>query len=151
MHIAINNSKLDISNINTTKKLAEDFINHLKRGSSVCLYGEIGVGKTTFVKHFINAYQKYKNLQITNVTSPTFSLLNEYQIGELIIKHYDLYRLKSKSEIKNLDLFEINNNIITFIEWPELIDKKKLLNNVDLIFSYENNLNDRFIKISGLT
>ena len=151
MHIAINNSKLDISNINTTKKLAEDFINHLKRGSFVCLYGEIGVGKTTFVKHFINAYQKYKNLQITNVTSPTFSLLNEYQIGELIIKHYDLYRLKSKSEIKNLDLFEINNNTITFIEWPELIDKKKLLNNVDLIFSYKNNLNDRFIKISGLT
>ena len=151
MHIAINNSKLDISNISTTKKLAEDFINYLKKGSFVCLYGEIGVGKTTFVKHFINAYQKYKNLQITNVTSPTFSLLNEYQIGELIIKHYDLYRLKSKSEIKNLDLFEINNNTITFIEWPELIDKKKLLNNVDLIFSYENNLNDRFIKISGLT
>ena len=151
MHIAINNSKLDISNINTTKKLAEDFINHLKRGSFVCLYGEIGVGKTTFVKHFINAYQKYKNLQITNVTSPTFSLLNEYQIGELIIKHYDLYRLKSKSEIKKLDLFEINNNTITFIEWPELVDKNKLLNNVDLVFSYENNLDNRFIKISGLT
>ena len=151
MHIAINNSKLDISNINTTKKLAEDFINYLKKGSFVCLYGEVGVGKTTFVKHFINTYQKYKNLQITDVTSPTFSLLNEYEIGGLIIKHYDLYRLRSKSEIKNLDLFDINNNTITFIEWPELIDKKRLLNNVDLIFSYENNLDNRFIKISGLT
>ena len=151
MHIAINNSKLDISNISTTKKLAEDFINYLKKGSFVCLYGEIGVGKTTFVKHFINAYQKYKNLQITDVTSPTFSLLNEHEIGDLIIKHYDLYRLRSKSEIKNLDLFDINNNTITFIEWPELVDKKKLLNNVDLIFSYENNLDNRFIKISGLT
>jgi len=151
MHIAINNSKLDISNIDTTKKLAEDFINYLKKGSFVCLHGEVGVGKTTFVKHFINAYQKYKNLQITDVTSPTFSLLNEYEIGELIIKHYDLYRLRSKSEIKNLDLFDINNNTITFIEWPELVDKKRLLNNVDLIFSYENNLDNRFIKISGLT
>ena len=151
MHIAINNSKLDISNIDTTKKLAEDFINHLKKGSFVYLQGEVGVGKTTFVKHFINAYQKYKNLQITDVTSPTFSLLNEYEIGELIIKHYDLYRLRSKSEIKNLDLFDINNNTITFIEWPELVDKNKLLNNVDLVFSYENNLDNRFIKISGLT
>ena len=151
MHIAINNSKLDISNINTTKKLAEDFINYLKKGSFVCLYGEVGVGKTTFVKHFINAYQKYKNLQITDVTSPTFSLLNEYEIGELIIKHYDLYRLRSKSELKNLDLFEMSKNIITFIEWPELIDKKKLLNNVDLTFSYKNNLDNRFIEISGLT
>ena len=150
MHIAINNSKLDISNINTTKKLAEDFINHLKKGSFVCLYGEVGVGKTTFVKHFINAYQRYKNIQITEVTSPTFSLLNEYQIGELIIKHYDLYRLRSKSELKSLDLFEMNKNTITFIEWPELIDKKKLLNNVDLTFSYKNNLDNRFIKISGL-
>ncbi len=151
MHIAINNSKLDISNIDTTKKLAEDFVNYLKKGSFVCLHGEVGVGKTTFVKHFINAYQKYKNLQITDVTSPTFSLLNEYEIGELIIKHYDLYRLRSKSEIKNLDLFDINNNTITFIEWPELVDKKRLLNNIDLIFSYENNLDNRFIKISGLT
>jgi len=151
MHIAINNSKLDISNLDTTKKLAEDFINYLKKGSFVCLYGEVGVGKTTFVKHFINAYQKYENSQITDVTSPTFSLLNEYEIGELIIKHYDLYRLRSKSEIKNLNLFDINNNTITFIEWPELVDKKKLLNKVDLIFSYENNLDNRFIKISGLT
>ena len=112
MRIAINNSKINISDINTTKKLAEDLIKHLKIGSFVCLYGEIGVGKTTFVKHFINAYQKYKNLQITDVTSPTFSLLNEYEIEELVIKHYDLYRLKSKSEINNLDLFDINNNII---------------------------------------
>ena len=63
MHIAINNSILDISNINTTKKLAEDFINHLKKGSFVCLYGEVGVGKTTFVKHFINAYQRYRNFR----------------------------------------------------------------------------------------
>ena len=151
MRIAINNSKLDISDIDTTKKLAEDFVNHLKKGSFVFLYGEIGVGKTTFVKHFINAYQKYKNLKISEVTSPTFSLMNEYEIGELVIKHYDLYRLKSKSEIKNLDLFDIDKNTITFIEWPELVDKKKLLNNVDLIFSYENNLDNRFIKISGLT
>ena len=151
MRIAINNSILDISNINTTKKLAEDFINHLKKGSFVCLYGEVGVGKTTFVKHFINAYQRYKNIQITEVTSPTFSLLNEYQIGELIIKHYDLYRLRSESELKSLDLFEMNKNTITFIEWPELIDKKKLLNNVDLTFSYKNNLDNRFIEISGLT
>ena len=151
MPTAISNSKLDISNINTTKKLAEDFINYLKEGSFVCLYGEVGVGKTTFVKHFINTYQKYKKLQITDVTSPTFSLLNEYEIGELIIKHYDFYRLKSKSEIKNLDLFNINNNTITFIEWPELVDKKKLSNHVDLIFSYGNNLEDRFIEISGLT
>ena len=151
MPIAIKDSKIDITSEKFTKELAKKFTKYLKGGEFIFLYGEMGVGKTTFVKYFINAYQKFKNLQITDVTSPTFSLLNEYEIGELIIKHYDLYRLRSKSELKNLDLFEMSKNIITFIEWPELIDKKKLLNNVDLTFSYKNNLDNRFIEISGLT
>ena len=151
MHIATKGSKIDISSEKKLEEFANNFSSELKKGDIFFLIGEMGVGKTTFVKYFINAYQKYKNLQITDVTSPTFSLLNEYEIGELIIKHYDLYRLRSKSELKNLDLFEMSKNIITFIEWPELIDKKKLLNNVDLTFSYKNNLDNRFIKISGLT
>ena len=78
------------------------------------------------------------------------SLLNEYKINDLVIKHFDLYRLKNKSEINNLGLFENSNEAITFIEWPELVDKKNLLKSVKLIFSYENDHNNRFIKISGL-
>ena len=58
---------------------------------------------------------------------------------------------KFKSEINNLDLYNIGNDTITFIEWPELIEKKKLFKNLDLIFSYENNLNNRSVKIIGLT
>ncbi len=150
MLTAINNSKIDISSIESIKELAEKFINHLGKGSIVFLYGEIGVGKTTFIKYFINKYQKNNNSKITEVTSPTFNLLNEYKINDLVIKHFDLYRLKNKSEINNLGLFENSNEAITFIEWPELVDKKNLLNSVKLIFSYENDHNNRFIKISGL-
>ena len=150
MLTAINNSKIDISSIESIKELAEKFINHLGKGSIVFLYGEIGVGKTTFIKYFINKYQKNNNSKITEVTSPTFNLLNEYKINDLVIKHFDLYRLKNKSEINNLGLFENSNEAITFIEWPELVDKKNLLKSVKLIFSYENDLNNRFIKISGL-
>ena len=150
MPIAIKNSIIDISSEETTRELAKELSNYLKGGEIIFLYGEMGVGKTTFVKYLINQFQVKKNLPTTEVTSPTFNLLNEYEIDDLIIKHYDLFRLKDKSEIKNLDLFENNKSIITLIEWPQLINKKNLNKTIDLLFSYENELNNRSVKIDGL-
>ena len=150
MPIAIKNSIIDISSEETTRELARELSNYLKGSEIIFLYGEMGVGKTTFVKYLINQFQVKKNLHTTEVTSPTFNLLNEYEIDDLIIKHYDLFRLKDKSEIKNLDLFENNKSIITLIEWPQLINKKNLNKTIDLLFSYENELNNRSVKIDGL-
>jgi len=150
MPIAIKNSLIDISLEETTKELAENLTTYLKGGEIIFLYGEMGVGKTTFVKYFINKFQKNKNLELSEVTSPTFNLLNEYQINDLVIKHYDLFRLKDKSEINNLDLFEKNINNITFIEWPQLVKKEKSIKAIELIFGYENEFNNRSIKINGL-
>jgi tRNA threonylcarbamoyladenosine biosynthesis protein TsaE len=150
MPIAIKDSKIDISSEETTKELAKDLTHYLKGGEIVYLYGEMGVGKTTFVRYLINQFQKNKKLHITEVTSPTFNLLNEYDINDLVIKHYDLFRLKDESEIKNLDLFENNQSTITLIEWPQLISKNKSIKTIDLIFSYENELNNRSVKIDGL-
>ena len=101
MLTAINNSKIDISSEQSTKRLAKNLINHIKHGDIIFLYGEMGVGKTTFIRYLINQLQKKNNLKITEVTSPTFNLLNEYQINDIIVKHYDLFRLKHKSEIIN--------------------------------------------------
>ena len=150
MPIAIKNSIIDISSEETTRELAKNFSNYLKGGEIIFLYGEMGVGKTTFVKYLINQLLIKKNLQTTEVTSPTFNLLNEYEIDNLIIKHYDLFRLKNESEIKNLDLFDQNKNIITLIEWPELIEKENVKKTIDLVFNYENELNNRSVKIDGL-
>ena len=150
MPIAIKDSKIDISSEETTKELAKDLTHYLKGGEIVYLYGEMGVGKTTFVRYLINQFQKNKKLRITEVTSPTFNLLNEYDINDLVIKHYDLFRLKDESEIKNLDLFGNNQSTITLIEWPQLISKNKSIKTIDLIFSYENELNNRSVKIDGL-
>ena len=150
MPIAIKDSKIDISSEETTKELAKDLTHYLKGGEIIYLYGEMGVGKTTFVRYLINQFQKNKKLHITEVTSPTFNLLNEYDIDDLVIKHYDLFRLKDKSEIKNLDLFENIQNTITLIEWPQLISKNKSIKTIDLIFSYENEFNNRSVKIDGL-
>ena len=150
MPIAIKNSKIDISSEETTKELAKKLSNHLKGGEIIFLYGEMGVGKTTFVKHLINQFQINKSIKITEVTSPTFNLLNEYDLNDLVIKHYDLFRIKEKSEIKNLDLFDNNQNSITLIEWPQLINKENSIKTIDMIFNYENEFNNRSVKITGL-
>ena len=109
----------------------------------------MGVGKTTFVKYLVNAYQKKYNLKQTEVTSPTFNLLNEYQIKQLKINHYDLFRLKSSDELKNLELFEDNLTTITLIEWPQII-KEKPENLIELTLLYEDNHRNRSAKIKGL-
>jgi tRNA threonylcarbamoyladenosine biosynthesis protein TsaE len=150
MPTAIKNSIIDISSEKTTKELAKNFSNYLKGGEVIFLYGEIGIGKTTFVKHLINQFQINKKIQTTEVLSPTFNLLNEYELKDLVIKHYDLFRLKDKSEIKNLDLFDNNQSTITLIEWPQLIDKENVVKSINLVFKYENELNDRSVKIEGL-
>ena len=147
MPIAIKDSKIDITSEKLTKELAKQFIKYLKGGEFVFLYGEMGVGKTTFVKYFINELQILNNLIQTEITSPTFSLLNEYQLKDLRIKHYDLFRINKKEEIHNLDIFEKDNKLITLIEWPQLLADIKDINSIDLTFSYLNDLNGRSVDI----
>ena len=147
MPIAIKDSTIDITSEKLTKELAKEFTKYLKGGEFVFLYGEMGVGKTTFVKYFINEYQKINNLTQTEITSPTFSLLNEYQVKDIRIKHYDLFRINRKEDINNLDIFEKDNKLITLIEWPQLIADKQDLKFIKLTFNYLNDLNDRSVDI----
>ena len=147
MPIAIKDSTIDITSEKLTKELAKEFTKYLKGGEFVFLYGEMGVGKTTFVKYFINEYQKINNLTQTEITSPTFSLLNEYQVKDIRIKHYDLFRINRKEDINNLDIFEKDNKLITLIEWPQLIADKQDIKFITLTFNYLNELNDRSVDI----
>jgi len=149
MPIAIKNDKADLSSEKQTEELALKFLNKLKPGNKVFLYGEMGVGKTTFVRYLINGFQKKNKLRLTEVTSPTFNLLCEYNINNLTIKHYDLYRLKNEREIDSLGLFEEEPDTIILVEWPEII-KRDLKNLVKLYFSYENDYQKRFVQIKGL-
>ena len=149
MPIATSSVKIDLSSENKTEELAVKISKKLKRGDIVFFYGEMGVGKTTFIKHLIQEFQRVNKLKQIEVTSPTFNLLNEYQIGKTKINHYDLFRLKSNEEIKNLDLFSDKQNTITLIEWPQMI-KEKPENLIEFIFEYEENYENRFVHIKGL-
>jgi len=149
MPIAISSDKINLSSEKQTEELVSIFSKKLKPGNIVFLYGEMGVGKTTFIKYLINKLQKKNNLDLTEVTSPTFNILNEYQINEIKINHYDLFRLKSGEEIKNLDLFDNNDNAVTLIEWPEII-KQKPKNLIELNFVYEKDYQKRSVQVKGL-
>jgi len=149
MPIATSSDIIELSSEKKTEELANKFLKKLKLGDVVFLYGEMGVGKTTFIRYLINGFQKIDKLELTEVTSPTFNLLNEYQINEIKINHYDLFRLKSSDEIKNLGLFEDQKEAITLIEWPEMI-KKKPENLIELIFQYEDDHQKRSVQIRNL-
>ena len=104
MLIATNSGKIDISLEDKTSELAKRFSRTLNKGDVAYFHGEIGVGKTTFIRHLINNLQQLNKINLTEVTSPTFNLVNEYDVGNFIIQHYDLYRLTDYSEIKNMKI-----------------------------------------------
>ena len=114
----------------------------------IFLIGEIGVGKTTFTRNFINYLQKQKAVKQTEVLSPTFNLLYEYDIKDYKVMHYDLYRIKNKNELKQLGIFNEDTNSIKIIEWPELIDRN-LTNRLELHLKYSNKENERELNIVG--
>ncbi len=150
MPIATNSDKTDISLEVKTAELAKNFSNILKKGDVVFFHGEIGVGKTTFIRYLINNFQKKNNQKITEVTSPTFNLVNEYEIGNLIIQHYDLFRLKNAADIKNIGLLENYQDLLTLVEWPEKIEIE-IKDKIDLFFRYGKDFNERFLHIEGLS
>ena len=150
MRIATKSSKIDISSEKKLEELAKKFQKKLKFGDIVFFYGEMGVGKTTFIKYLINHYQRENKLKITEVTSPTFNILNEYIINKIKINHYDLYRVKSSEELVDLNLFDESPDLITFIEWPEII-KLKPKKIIELIFKYEDDFKKRYLEIKGIS
>ena len=97
MPIATKSSKFDISKESDTAKIAKEVSKKIKKGDILFFFGEIGVGKTTFIKYLINNLQKINKVKLTEVPSPTFNLLHEYKVKNLLIEHYDLFRIEKKN------------------------------------------------------
>ena len=121
MLIATRSGKINISKEKDTKLVAERFRKHINLGDFILLTGNLGVGKTTFIKYIINSLQRKNRKEISEVPSPTFNITNEYQIKKILIKHYDLYRIKNKKELNNLGIQENLKKQITLVEWPKIV------------------------------
>mgnify|MGYP001445384538 FL=1 len=147
MLTATKGGKINISEEKDTKSVAEKLSKLIKQGDFILLSGNLGVGKTTFIKYVINSLQKINKQKISEVTSPTFTVINEYQIKKILIKHYDLYRIKNKKELSNLGIQENLKEQITLVEWPDIVKKVKTKNSINLIFEYKKNYTERYLSI----
>ena len=114
----------------------------------IFLIGEIGVGKTTFTRSLINYFQKREGVEQTQVLSPTFNLLYEYDIRKIKIMHYDLYRIKNAKELNQLGIFNESVNSIKIIEWPQLIETN-ISDVLELHLSYSRNEEERDLTLKG--
>tara|TARA_Y100001970_G_scaffold290327_1_gene423725 strand:- start:3290 stop:3742 length:453 start_codon:yes stop_codon:yes gene_type:complete len=138
-----------VKSLDHLKTISEKISKKLQNGDHIFLIGEIGVGKTTFTRHLINNLQNQKGLKETEVLSPTFNLLYEYEIKDLKIMHYDLYRIKKSSELEHLGIFSDDRKSIKIIEWPDLI-KIPLENKLEIYLEYKENENERNMNFKGL-
>ncbi len=111
--------KLDLKGL---ESFCEDVSLNLKVGDIICLFGELGSGKTTVVRNLIKSiYKKNKLEKPISIKSPSFPILLTYEVNNFEIYHYDLYRIFKRSELSEINIFEELKNSITFIEWPEII------------------------------
>ena len=145
--IGTRTKKIDITLEKNTKLISQNISKFLSKGDIIYLIGEVGVGKTTFVRFLINYLQEKSNLKLTEIPSPTFNIVNEYKLKDYKIMHYDLYRIKTESELNDIGFFENENDSILFVEWPEII-QRKMENLIKLNFNYEENLNKRNLIIN---
>lgn len=117
-----------------TRNFAKDFAKTLEKGSIILLYGDLGAGKTTFVRGLVEGIES-DSLEL--VSSPTFQFLNIYD-GKIPVYHFDLYRLKSSEDFLGMGFDELLfSDAIACIEWAERISDLQMLNPISITLSHE--------------
>ena len=137
-----------VKSLDHLNQISKKISKNLENGDCIFLIGEIGVGKTTFTRYLINNLQNQKGLKETEVLSPTFNLLYEYEIKDLKIMHYDLYRIKETKELKHLGIFSEELDAVKIVEWPDLI-KTPLKDKLEVYLRYGEKENEREIEFKG--
>ena len=136
-----------IKSLEQLNLLSAEIAKKLSKNDNIYLFGEIGAGKTTFTRYLINFLQTEEKIKPTDVLSPTFNLVYEYDFQKFKLMHYDLYRLKNNQEIEQLGIFDKNIEKVNVIEWPELI-KNHFQDRIELKFEHTKNQNERKLKIN---
>ena len=139
---------MQLRSLKDTENFSKKFAKIIKSQDIIFLYGEIGTGKTTFVRFLINHLEVVNQIKKSDILSPTFNIVYDYEIGRIKIHHYDLYRLKNYKDILELGMFDNSKNYIKIVEWPELI-KVKPKDRIDLLFKYARLEKSRQVKITG--
>ena len=139
---------MQLKSLEDTQNFTKNISKIIRAGDVIFIYGEIGVGKTTFVRFFINHLESKSGIKNSDVLSPTFNIVYDYDIGNIKILHYDLYRLTNYKDISQLGIFETSKDYIRIVEWPELI-KPKPKDRIDILFQYTKLMDSRKVKVVG--
>ena len=135
----MNNFKLVSNSEADTMNFAKKLANNLKKGDVIVLTGELGSGKTKFVEGFLSFF----GLE-DEISSPTFTIVNEYDTPDFPIYHFDVYRLEDASEFYEIGGEEYFENGICLIEWGEII--QAALPNRYIHITFEKDENDENIR-----
>mgnify|MGYP006204666341 CR=1 FL=1 len=139
-----------IKSLDQLNQISLKIIKRINRQDCIFLFGEIGAGKTTLTRAIINNFQNQNKENETQVLSPTFNIVYEYEISTFKIMHYDLYRLKTEKDVKQLNIFDQDVNSIKIIEWAEIIkDKPEDRLEVYLHYKHEKDLRNIEFKTFG--
>ena len=139
---------MQLKTLEDTQNFSENISKIIGPGDIIFLYGEIGVGKTTFTRFCINYLEGKNGIKNSDVLSPTFNIVYDYDVKDIKILHYDLYRIKNYKDIFQLGMFETSKEHIKIVEWPELI-KPKPRDRIDILFKYSQLTDSRKVEISG--
>ena len=109
-------NKYKIHSIKELEELAKTISSNLEKGDIIALIGEIGSGKTTLSKFLIN---QLTSIEINQINSPTFNLYQSYNKNNVLVNHYDFYRIEKYQDLDEIDLEDSYKNGITIIEWAD--------------------------------
>ena len=139
---------MQLKSLDDTQNFSENISKIIGPGDIIFLYGEIGAGKTTFARFCINYLEGKNGIKNSDVLSPTFNIVYDYDVQDIKILHYDLYRIKNYKDILQLGMFETSKEHIKIVEWPELI-KPKPRDRIDILFKYSQLTDSRKVEIIG--
>ena len=137
-----------VKSLDQLDQISQKIIEKINKQDCILLFGEIGVGKTTLTRGIINNLQIQNKINETEVLSPTFNIVYEYEVKNLKIMHYDLYRLKTDKEVKQLGIFDQDVNSVKIIEWAEII-KNKPEDRLEIYLTYKNEEDIRSIEFKS--
>ena len=138
-----------LNGISATERLASRLSNVSRTGDVICLSGELGSGKTTFARFFIRSRAARQGIEFTEVPSPTFTLVQTYEMPGGNIWHFDLFRLENSNETVELGLEDALRDGICLIEWPDRLPRIPLSPRLDMAFSFANHDDERRVRIVG--
>ena len=131
------------------EKIARKLANKSLVGDIYLLSGELGSGKTTFIRFFIySIFRRHLIKKPNSIKSPSFPIMINYPIKNFEVFHYDLYRLKNENEIQELNIIENLKENVTLIEWPQMIINNLQIDSYFLIDLEIINPRERIIKIT---